>query len=88
MHEMPMCQAVLDAVERRAADRPVDRIGVRVGADLHVLPEVFEQGFQVLAQGGPADGATMEVEPVPGDELVLTWVRYRQPAEQTATGGA
>lgn len=76
MHEMGMCQAVLEAVERRAAGRRVDRIGVRCGTALAVVPEVFEQGFQVLAQGGIAHGATADVEIVPGDDLVLTWLRY------------
>lgn len=71
-----MCHAVLQAVERRAAGRRVERIGVRCGTDLAVVPEVFEQGFQVLAQGGVADGATTDVEIVPGDDLVLTWLRY------------
>lgn len=80
MHEMPMCRAVLEAVEDRAGDRPVEQVGVRVGEDLGVLPDVFEQGFQVLAQGGVADGATTEVEAVDGDELVLTWIRYREVA--------
>ena len=76
MHELGMCQAVLDAVEKRADGRAVDRIGVRVGTDLAVVPDVFEQGFQVLAQGGIADGATTEVETVDGDGLTLMWIRY------------
>lgn len=91
MHEMGMCQSVLAAVERRAAGRRVERIGVQCGTDLAVVPEVFEQGFQVLAQGGVADGATTDVEIVPGDDLVLTWLRYAPgtvpEAGATATAG-
>lgn len=86
MHEMGMCQSVLAAVERRADGRRVERIGVRVGADLAVEPDVFEQGFQVLAQGGVADGATIELEPVPGDELVLVWLRYAETPAMTTRG--
>lgn len=90
MHEMGMCQAVLDAVEQRANGRRVERVGVRAGRDLAVVPEVFEQGFRVLAQGGVADGATTDVELTDGDELVLTWLRYREPVDTdaTPTGGS
>ena len=76
MHELGMCEAVLEAVERRARGRRVDRIGVQVGHDLHVQPDVFQQGVQVLAQGGVADGVRTELETVPGDQLMLAWVRY------------
>ncbi len=90
MHEMGMCQAVLDAVEKRARDRRVERIGVRVGDELAVVPEVFEQGFQVLAEGGVAEGATTDIEPTPGDELVLLWIRYTGPGadDETASEAA
>lgn len=81
MHEMGMCKAVLDAVEHRAGDRKVERVGVLVGDDLAVVPDVFEQGFQVLAEGGVAEGATTELEKTDGDELMLLWIRY---VDQTA----
>jgi hydrogenase nickel incorporation protein HypA/HybF len=74
---MGMCEGVLAAVERRAAGRPVEAVGVRVGEGLAVLPEVLELSFQVLAQGGVADGARVEVTPVPGNALVLEWLRFR-----------
>lgn len=77
MHEMGMCEGVLAAVERRAGGRPVDAVGVRIGAHLAVLPDVFEQSFQVAAQGGVAEGASVQIVAVPGDELVLEWLRYR-----------
>lgn len=80
MHEIGMCRSVLERVEARADGRRVDRIGVHVGRDLAVEPQVFEQGFQVLAQGGPAEGATTEVETVPGDVLMLVWIRYASAA--------
>ncbi len=80
MHEMGMCQAVLDAVEHRAGGRRVERVGVRVGDDLRVVPDVFQQGFQVLAEGGVAEGATTEIEPTEGDELMLLWIRYVDPS--------
>lgn len=65
MHEMSYCEGVLEAVERRAGGRPVARIGVRIGAIHRVVGDAFEQSFQLVAAGGPADGASTEVVVVP-----------------------
>lgn len=61
MHEFGYCEAVLQAVERRAAGRPVARLGVRVGTLHRIVPEAFQQSFEFLAAGGIADGATTQV---------------------------
>jgi hydrogenase nickel incorporation protein HypA/HybF len=61
MHEIGYCAGVLEAVERRAAGRPVARIGVLVGALHRVSPAAFEQSFQLVADGGIAAGAGTEV---------------------------
>ena len=65
MHEMSYCEGVVEAVERRAAGRPVARVGVRIGAVHRVVADAFEQSFQIAAAGGPADGATTELVVVP-----------------------
>jgi hydrogenase nickel incorporation protein HypA/HybF len=65
MHEIGYCEGVLMAVERRAAGRPVARVGVRVGALHRIVPSAFEQSFQLVAAGGIADGAGTEVTVVP-----------------------
>jgi len=62
---MSYCEGVLEAVHRRAAGRPVARVGVRIGAVHRVVADAFEQSFQLAAAGGPADGATTEVVVVP-----------------------
>lgn len=49
MHELGLCQSVVDAVERRAGERPVTRVKVRVGALQHVHPEAFAQSFAMAA---------------------------------------
>lgn len=93
MHEMGMCQAVLAKVEQRAQGRRVAEVRVQVGQALAVLPEVFEQGFAVLAHGGPAQDATVDVMTVPGEELTLVSLRYAAAeheavaAPATSTGG-
>jgi hydrogenase nickel incorporation protein HypA/HybF len=65
MHELSYCEGVLEAVHRRAAGRPVARVGVRIGAVHRVVADAFEQSFQLVAMGGPAEGATTEVVVVP-----------------------
>lgn len=65
MHEISYCEGVLEAVHRRAAGRPVVRIGVRIGAVHRIVAGAFEQSFQLVAAGGPAEGATTEVVVVP-----------------------
>lgn len=120
MHEMSYCKGVLEAVERRAAGRPVARVGVRIGAVHRVVAGAFEQSFQLAAAGGPADGATTEVVVVPvhghcmdcrtdfdtpdpspacpscgslavavegGDEVVLEWLQYVDPARPADRAG-
>lgn len=65
MHELGYCEAVVDAVARRAAGRPVARVGVRIGSTHRVVPAAFEQSFRLVAAGGVADGANAEVVVVP-----------------------
>jgi hydrogenase nickel incorporation protein HypA/HybF len=62
---MSYCEGVLEAVERRAAGRPVARVGVRIGAVHRVVAKAFEQSFQLAAAGGPAEGAATELVVVP-----------------------
>ncbi|MGH3327829.1 MAG: hydrogenase maturation nickel metallochaperone HypA [Streptomycetales bacterium] len=65
MHEFGMCEAILDAVERRAAGRRVTRVRVRVGALHHVAPPAMDQAFALAAEGTVADGADVELRTVP-----------------------
>ena len=65
MHEIGYCTGVLEAVERRAAGRPVARIGVLVGTLHRVSPAAFDQSFKLVAQGTVADGADTEVRVAP-----------------------
>jgi hydrogenase nickel incorporation protein HypA/HybF len=65
MHELGLCTAIVDSVLRRAGDRPVTRVRVRVGRLHHVHPEAFDQSFAVAAMGTVADGATAELVLLP-----------------------
>jgi len=69
MHELGLCSSIVDAIERRAGDRSVAHVRVRVGRLHHVHPEAFDQSFTVAAFGTVAEDADAE--------LVLLPVRAR-----------
>ena len=61
MHELGLCEGVLDAVRSRADGRPVSRITVRAGVKHAVWPDHMEMAFQMVARGTEADGAGVDV---------------------------
>jgi len=65
MHELGICESIVDAVERRAAGRPVARVRVRMGTLHLVHPGAFEQSFAIAATGTVADGADADLVLVP-----------------------
>jgi len=65
VHELGLCSSIVDVVERRAGDRPVASVRVRVGRLHHVHPEAFEQSFAIAAMGTVADGSVAELVLVP-----------------------
>jgi Zn finger protein HypA/HybF involved in hydrogenase expression len=77
VHELGLCASIVDAVERRAGDREVAAVRVRVGRLHHVHPDAFSQSFTVAAMGTVAADATADLVLVPGDELILESITYR-----------
>jgi len=65
MHELGMCEAIVDAIERRAGQRPVAHVRVRVGRLHHVHPEAFDQAFAMAAAGSVAEDASAELVMLP-----------------------
>jgi hydrogenase nickel incorporation protein HypA/HybF len=61
VHELGLCTSIVDAIERRAKERPVAHVRVRVGKLHHVHPEAFEQSFMVAAMGTIAENADAEL---------------------------
>jgi len=55
VHELGLCEGILQAVERRAAGRRVTRVRVRVGAQHRVVESAFDQSFALVSQGTVAD---------------------------------
>jgi hydrogenase nickel incorporation protein HypA/HybF len=65
MHELGLCTSIVDAIEKRAGDRPVAHVRVRVGRLHHVHPEAFEQSFTVAAMGSVAENADADLVLLP-----------------------
>jgi Zn finger protein HypA/HybF involved in hydrogenase expression len=71
MHELSMCEGILDVVLEAAQERPVRRVQVAIGRDWAVTPESFDQSFQVAAQDTNAAGALIEQQQVSGETLTI-----------------
>lgn len=65
MHELGLCEDIVAAIERRAGERAVASVRVRVGRLHHVHPDAFEQSFMMAAAGGVADDARAELVLLP-----------------------
>ena len=78
MHELGLCEGILDAVERRAAGREVRNVRVRVGEALRVAEPALDQAFILVSEGTVAEGATIEMVEVDGDELTLESITVRE----------
>jgi hydrogenase nickel incorporation protein HypA/HybF len=65
VHELGLCSDIVDAIERRAGDRHVSRVTIRVGRLHHVHPEAFDQSFAVAAEGTIAQDAVAELVLLP-----------------------
>lgn len=65
MHELGLCAAIVDAVERRAGERPVARLRVRVGQLHHVHPDAFRQSFEMAAAGTVVEDAVPDLVLLP-----------------------
>jgi hydrogenase nickel incorporation protein HypA/HybF len=65
MHEFGMCDGIVEAVQRRAAGRPVTRVRVRVGTLHRVVEAAFQQAFAHAAEGTEAEHAAVELVVIP-----------------------
>jgi hydrogenase nickel incorporation protein HypA/HybF len=65
MHEFGLCDGIVEAVQRRAAGRPVARVRVRVGTLHRVVEGAFQQAFAHAAEGTEAEHAAVELVVIP-----------------------
>ena len=85
MHELGLCEAIVAAVERRAAGRRVTGVRVRVGVLHGVVAPALAQAFELAAAGTVAEGAAIDLV-VPPLRVTcaacghMAWVREPLPA--------
>lgn len=65
MHELGLCSSIVEAIERRAGERSVAQVRVRVGLLHHVHPDAFDQSFAMAAMGTVAEDAAAELVLLP-----------------------
>ncbi|MEU4230971.1 hydrogenase maturation nickel metallochaperone HypA [Nonomuraea sp. NPDC026600] len=65
MHEIGMCEGLVDLVRQHAAGRRVAGVRVRIGARHAVVGEAFDQAFAFAALGSAAEGAALDLVVTP-----------------------
>jgi hydrogenase nickel incorporation protein HypA/HybF len=68
MHELAICQALLEEVERLARERQAERVAavrVRCGALAGVEPDLLHRAYEVARAGTLAAGAQLTIEEAP-----------------------
>jgi len=84
MHEFGMCDGIVDAVQRRAAGRPVARVRVRIGTLHRVVEAAFQQAFTHAAEGTEAEGASVELVIIPVSATCLSCAAVAEAEEIVA----
>jgi hydrogenase nickel incorporation protein HypA/HybF len=65
MHEIGLIEALMEAVERRAAGRPIARVRFRVGTLHRVAEPAVAQAFELVSAGTVAEGAEVDLVILP-----------------------
>jgi hydrogenase nickel incorporation protein HypA/HybF len=68
MHEMSLCQGLLDLIEAEREARGfehVARVRVAVGAFANVEPDALRFGFEAVTRGTAAEGAELDLDVIP-----------------------
>ena len=68
MHELAVTQSLYDMVIKGAEPYPeakVCTVHIKMGKCYDYVPEIMQEYFAMFAEGGPAEGAKLEVEWIP-----------------------
>ncbi len=65
MHELSLCQAIVDHVEARAGGRPIRRVEVRIGHLRQVVPDSLRFAWEMLTESTELAACELVVEHVP-----------------------
>lgn len=74
MHEMALAHSMLDIVEataRKAGAARVTNVRLAIGTLSHVAPDALRFCFDVVTRGSLAEGASLDIEDVPGEAWCL-----------------
>lgn len=72
MHELAICGSIAEIVTRRAADRRVTAIYLRIGRLRQVVPETLVYCWDLISADTELDGAALELEEVPASIVCKT----------------
>ena len=65
MHELSLCSAIADIVERNAPDRDVRSVSVRVGRFRQVVPDTLRYCWEMLTFDTRFAGSVLLIDEVP-----------------------
>jgi hydrogenase nickel incorporation protein HypA/HybF len=65
MHELSLCQAIIDKVDGHAQGRRVERVTVRIGHLRQVVPDSLRFSWEILVDGTDLAGCELEIEHIP-----------------------
>ena len=65
MHEFGVCDGIVEAVQCRAAGRPVARVCIQVGILHRVNVDIFRHAFSRAAEGSEAENAALDLVIMP-----------------------
>jgi hydrogenase nickel incorporation protein HypA/HybF len=95
MHEMAIVQSIMDILDQQATihdAKKVVSVSLEFGALTGVLPHAVEFAFEVLSQGGKAEGARLDITIIPikayclGCEKMVTLQEYQPFCPVCSTG--
>ena len=70
MHELALCQAIVDTVERHAGGRRVEQVDVRIGHFRQVVPDSLQFSWELLDGGNRPGRLPARRRPRPGRRRV------------------
>jgi hydrogenase nickel incorporation protein HypA/HybF len=65
VHELALCQAIVDTVEAHAGGRRVERVEVRIGHFRQVVPDSLRFSWELLTDGSDLAGCELVIDHVP-----------------------
>jgi hydrogenase nickel incorporation protein HypA/HybF len=81
MHEMALCQSMIDLIEAKQAETDFSRVArvvVEIGVLGHVDPHALEFAFDVSARGTAAEAATLEIREIAGQAWCMNCTQRTQ----------